>query len=120
MEQSSSRIPDVSAWILRIGVVASVMVMLCGIGFSFVHGTVSVERMETDGFDYRPAAMVSGILAGRGKSIIELGIYLLLLTPILRIAASIVLFAVEERDWLYVVITSVVLGLTLAGLLWIK
>ena len=119
MEQSKSKIPDVSAWILRIGVVTSVLVMLCGIGFSFVHGTVSVERMETDGFDYRPGAMVQGILAGRGKSIIEAGIYLLLLTPVLRVAASIVLFAFEERDWLYVLITSVVLVLTLAGLLWI-
>ena len=35
-----------------------------------------------------------------GKAIIEVGIYLLVLTPILRVAASMVLFLFEERDWL--------------------
>jgi uncharacterized membrane protein len=120
MDERLSKIPDASAWILRLGVVTSVAVMLCGIGFSFVHGTVSVQRMESDGFEYRPTAIWSGILAGHGKSIIEAGIYMLLLTPILRIAASIALFAFSEHDWLYVLITSVVLLLTLAGLLWIN
>jgi len=40
-------------------------------------------------------------------------------TPILRVFASCVLFAFQDRDRLYAVITFVVLVLTLAGLLWI-
>jgi uncharacterized membrane protein len=116
--EKNGSISDVSAWVLRVGVVASVCVMLIGILFSFVHGHVSVARMESDGFDYRPAAMAQGILAGQGKSIIEAGIYILLLTPIMRVAASMLLFAFEERDWCYTVITFAVLVLVTAGLIW--
>ncbi|MGD1275828.1 MAG: DUF1634 domain-containing protein [Tepidisphaeraceae bacterium] len=112
-------IEDASAWILRGGVICSAAVMLMGIIFSFVHGRTSLDRMKSDGFDYRPAVIWQGILRGHGKSIIEAGIYLLLLTPILRVAASAVLFALEERDWLYTIITLTVLLLTLAGLLWL-
>jgi len=112
-------ISDVAAWVLRAGVVGSSVVMLIGIVFTFAHGTISVTRIKSDGFDYHPAAMVAGIANGRGKSIIEAGIYLLLFTPILRVAASTILFAFQERDRLYTVITVVVLGLTLAGLVWI-
>jgi uncharacterized membrane protein len=111
-------IEDASAWILRLGVIAAVTVMLLGIAMSFMHGHASLERMSSDPFEYRPAVILAGILKLQGKSIIEAGIYLLVLTPILRVAASFVLFTLE-RDWLYAVITLTVLILTIAGLLWI-
>ncbi|HEY1922544.1 MAG TPA: DUF1634 domain-containing protein [Tepidisphaeraceae bacterium] len=112
-------ISDVSAWVLRGGVICSSLVMLIGIIFSFAHGTISVTRIKTDGCDYRPDIIWNGILHGEGKRIIEAGIYLLLFTPIMRVFASSILFAFQERDKLYTVITLVVLILTLAGLLWI-
>ncbi len=112
-------INDVSAWVLRTGVVMSVAVMLTGILFSFVHGTVSLERVQTATFDYKPAAIVHGIATGRGQSIIEAGIYLLVLTPVMRVFMSMVLFVFAEKDWVYGVITFVVLMLTLTGLLWL-
>ena len=115
----SSAISNVSAYVLRAGVIISSLVMFLGLCVSFLHGTVSIQRMTTDGFDYRPANIITGILHFRGKDIIEAGIYLLLFTPIMRVAASCVLFAFQEKDWLYAVITLVVLILTLAGLLWI-
>jgi uncharacterized membrane protein len=108
----------VSAWVLRIGVFASVIVMLVGLLLSFVHGHTSVDRMQSDGFDYHPAALFAGILAARGKSVIELGIYLLLLTPIFRVFASMLIFAFAQRDMLYTLITFVVLILVTAGLIW--
>jgi uncharacterized membrane protein len=112
-------IEDVSSWILRGGVLTAISVMLLGIAVSFLHGHASLDRMSTDGFEYRPAVIWTGILDLRGKSIIEAGIYLLVLTPILRVAASFVLFATEDRDWLYALITLTVLILTIAGLLWV-
>jgi uncharacterized membrane protein len=112
-------IEDASSWILRAGLALSLLVMVIGIGFSFVHGTVSVARMTTDTFDYHPDHIWQGIRQGHGNAIIEAGIYLLLLTPIMRVAASAILFAFEERDWLYAVITATVLLLVLAGLLWV-
>jgi uncharacterized membrane protein len=112
-------ISEVSAWVLRIGVILSSVVMLGGLIVSFIHGAVSIQRMTTDGFDYQPAKIIAGILNCRGKSIIEAGIYILLFTPILRVAASTILFAFQEKDRVYTLITFVVLILTLAGLLWI-
>jgi uncharacterized membrane protein len=112
-------IEDASAWVLRVGLACSIVVMLTGLGFSFVHGTTSVQRMQSARFDYQPALIWDGIRHGHGKSIIEAGIYLLLSTPIFRVAVSAVLFAVEEHDWFYAIVTAIVLVLTLAGLLWI-
>jgi uncharacterized membrane protein len=117
--KSPIAIEDASAWVLRAGICLSALIMLTGIFFSFAHRTVSVQRMKSDSFDYRPAAIWQGIRQGSGKSIIEAGIYLLLFTPIMRVLASMVLFALGERDWVYALITLVVLLLTLAGLLWI-
>jgi uncharacterized membrane protein len=112
-------IEDASAWILRAGVISAVTVMTLGIAVSFLHGHASLERMSSDPFEYRPTRIWAGILKFQGKSIIEAGIYLLVLTPILRVAASFILFAVEEHDWLYSVITLTVLILTIAGLFWV-
>lgn len=115
----SASISNVSAWVLRSGVICSALVMLIGIIFTFAHGTISVHRMKSDGFEFRPDVIWNGIRHGRGKYIIEAGIYLLLFTPIMRVAASCILFAFYEHDRLYAAITLVVLMLTLAGLLWI-
>jgi uncharacterized membrane protein len=112
-------ISDVSAWVLRGGVVSSSLVMLIGIVVSFCHGTISVARITSDRFDYYPSVIWNLIIHGHGKGIVEAGIYLLVFTPILRIAASILLFAFQERDRLYTLITLIVLILTLAGLLWV-
>ncbi|MGD0462965.1 MAG: DUF1634 domain-containing protein [Tepidisphaeraceae bacterium] len=115
----SHGISDVSAWVLRGGVICSSLVMLIGIVFTFAHGTISVHRIKTDGCDYRPDIIWDGIRHGQGKRIIEAGIYLLLFTPIMRVFASSILFAFQERDRRYTAITLLVLILTLAGLLWI-
>jgi len=113
-------IQDISAWVLRIGVVVSVTVMLVGIAFSFVHGTTPVSRMQSATFDYRPRAILKGVLAGSGKAIIEVGIYLLVLTPIMRVFMSALMFAFHEKDWLYAAITFLVLVLTVAGLVFLS
>ena len=113
-------IQNVSAWVLRIGVVVSVTVMLVGIAFSFLHGTTSVKRMQSATFDYRPNVIWKGVCAGSGKAIIEVGIYLLVLTPIMRVVMSALMFAFHEKDWLYAGITLTVLILTLAGLLFLS
>jgi uncharacterized membrane protein len=115
----SDAISNASAWVLRAGVVCSGLVMLVGAVFTFAHGTISVQRIKTDRFEYRPAVIWEGICHGHGKYIIEAGIYLLLFTPIMRVAASMIIFATKERDFLYLIFTLVVLILTLTGLLWI-
>jgi uncharacterized membrane protein len=115
----ASVINDVSAWVLRLGVICSVVVMVAGIFLSFVRGRVSLERIQTARFDYNPGQLLHGIAHGRGQSIIEAGIYLLVLTPVVRVLMSMILFVFAERDWVYGAITLVVLALTLTGLLWL-
>jgi len=117
--ESSDAVSEVSAWVLRFGVVISTIVMLSGIAITFVHNRISVERIKTDGFDYRPSVICRGIAHGEGKRVIEAGIYLLLFTPIMRVLASFLIFAFHDRDRMYALITLVVLLLTLAGLIWI-
>ena len=90
--------------------------MLIGIGFSFAHGTISVQRMQSDGFEYRLNKICQGIGSGSGKSIVEVGIYLLVVYPIMRVFTSMAFFAIVQRDWVYFFITFVVLLLTIAGL----
>ena len=113
-------IEDVSSWILRGGVVAAVGMMLIGISVSFLHNHVQVERMQHSTFDYQPSTIWLGLRQVRGKAIIETGIYLLVLTPVIRVITSMALFVVKERDWLYAAITLLVLVLTLAGLVLVR
>ena len=114
--REDSRIEDAAAWVLRIGVIVSVAVMLLGLVLSFARGAPSVERMESLRFvvDLRP--LLSGVLAGDGTALMELGILLLVLTPIVRVFSSMVLFAAVERDWFYAFITLLVLLMTLLSL----
>jgi uncharacterized membrane protein len=48
-------------------------------------------------------------------AIIQLGILILIATPVARVAFSVFAFA-EERDWMYVVVTLIVLALLLFSL----
>ncbi|HEX4048744.1 MAG TPA: DUF1634 domain-containing protein [Elusimicrobiota bacterium] len=110
-------IEDISSWVLRIGVVASVALMLLGLGLSFTRGFPSVERMQTVSFTTDFRALLLGLKAGEGLAFMELGILTLVLTPIMRVFGSMVLFAAVERDWFYTVVTFMVFVMTLLSLL---
>ena len=98
--------------VLRAGVLLSAAVVACGgIVYLLGHGHVtpgySVFRGE-------PADLrsVTGIIADArswsGRGLIQLGVLLLIATPIARVAFSVAGF-LRQRDWLYVLITLVVL-----------
>ncbi|HEY1685079.1 MAG TPA: DUF1634 domain-containing protein [Tepidisphaeraceae bacterium] len=113
-------IQDASAWVLRIGVVTSVIVMVVGTTVSFFQHSLTVQYMEHTKVIDSARDLWQGLCNFRGQAIIELGIYLLVFTPIMRVVASMVLFCVEEHDWLYTTVTFFVLVLTLVGLLLLK
>ncbi len=68
-----------------------------------------------------PAAFRSvwGILgaafSGNGKAIVQAGMLMLILTPILRVGVSVFAF-LHEKDYMYVTLTLVVLGILLFSL----
>ena len=79
--------------ILQIGVATSSVFLAIGLAWSFAS----------------PAATVGGLL-------MTIGLMVLMATPVTRVAASVVEYAVE-RDWLFVALTSLVLLEIIAGVI---
>ena len=110
--------------LLRAGVSISLGVILLGTLISFFHhpeyltSTTELQRLTRPGaaVPQTVGGVVAGVGALHGPSIVALGLLLLMATPVLRVAVSIVGFALE-RDRLYVLITSTVLGLLILSLL---
>lgn len=106
--------------VLRACVIAVVVVV--GIGaIAFVPGHTGLIPDFTR-FHGEPQAYstVSGVfsaaLRGDALGIVQLGLLMLILTPILRVGLSAAAF-IREKDTLYVAMTLVVLGLLLYSLL---
>ena len=73
-------------------------------------GAPPVDRVASDF-----GALPRGLTTLRPMALVQVGLLVLLLTPVARVAASVVGFLLE-RDWLYVAITTGVLGVLLASL----
>jgi uncharacterized membrane protein len=104
---------------LRTGVILAAVVVLAG-------GAIHLAKYGSTRPDYltfhgEPAEYrhVSGVLRKvavlRGSALIQLGLLLLIATPIVRVAVSIFDF-LRERDWLYVGVTLIVLAVLIYGL----
>jgi uncharacterized membrane protein len=113
-------IEQIVSVILRSGVLISgTIVFLGGLLFLARHGG---ERVNYHSFHRQPASdrllheIIAGAFARRARSVIQLGVLLLVATPIARVAFSIVGFALE-RDRLYVVITTIVLAILMYSLI---
>lgn len=107
--------------LLRVGVIASAVVLLVGGGIYLVrHGhepVVHREKFTPEPARYsQPVAIVEAALEGQGRAIIQLGLILLIATPVMRVVLSVVTFA-WKRDVAYTLITLVVLGVLAVGFL---
>ncbi|RIH82852.1 hypothetical protein Mlute_02363 [Meiothermus luteus] len=102
--------------LLRLGVLAAGVVVLVG-------GLLELASHASQAVDYsvfrgEPVSLRSlmgvlqGAVAAQPKHLIQLGLLLLVLTPVLRVALSVVLFA-RQRDGVFVGITLWVLGVLL-------
>ncbi len=102
--------------VLRWGViVAAATVAIGAIVFLVRHGAEQPAYQVYRG-EPRELERVNGILrlawAGHGRGFIQLGLLLLIATPVARVALSVVMFALQ-RDRRYVIITLVVLAVLL-------
>src|SRR5262249_38313843 len=103
--------------LLRFGVLLSGAVVFGGgIYYLFQHGREPVPNYGNFEGQPRYFESVAGIfahaLAGRSQGVIMVGIILLIGTPIARVVFSVFAFAVE-RDYLYVIVTLIVLAILL-------
>ena len=106
--------------LLRAGVVlAAAVVILGGVmhlwqskgatpqEYHVFHGTAKALR--------HPGTILQGVAHGDGTSVIQLGLLLLVATPVARVIFAVAGFLVE-RDWMYTVVSAVVLGILVYGL----
>jgi uncharacterized membrane protein len=106
--------------VLRIGVVSSMVVILAGTLLSFFHhpeyltSPAELQRLTQPGAAVPQTLydVANGVAQLRGRSVVAAGLLLLVLTPVIRVAASILAFVIQ-RDRTYVLITSLVLLLLL-------
>ena len=102
--------------LLRFGLIIATVVVVAGAAFYLVrHGsehpsyrTFAGEPADLRGID----AIIHDARDFSGRGLIQLGLLLLLATPVARVAFSIAAFALQ-RDALYVTVTVVVLGVLL-------
>lgn len=98
--------------ILQVGVIVSAIVMLIGMVLFLVTGNSGYPGTT---IPLKMGAILVGTLQFKPYAIMMLGIYCLILTPVLRVVVSIYAFY-KEKDHLYVIITTAVLIILLIAL----
>ncbi|MDG6900456.1 MAG: DUF1634 domain-containing protein [Nitrososphaerota archaeon] len=120
MDRRESEFNTVIGLVLRYGVMSSFAIIAVGSVLLFVEGQTgyyplgSAEQLfeRQNRFLIGIVPLLQGVAAAKPYAIIDLGLLVLLATPIARVFISIFLFF-EERRYAFVLITLVVLGLLL-------
>lgn len=107
--------------VLTVGIIISAALLVVGFAGALFVGwggsLLGKEAIAAQLTDF--GAMGPGLAALRPAAIGQLGLIALVLTPVSRVAASILIFALEQ-DRAYVVITTAVLLILLSSLLFIR
>jgi uncharacterized membrane protein len=120
LDASDQRLNQALGNLLRAGVVLAAAVTLLG-GITYVaafwdtrsdHHTLQEQSEHLR----KPVGIVRGALALDARCVIQLGLLLLIATPVARVAFTVFAFT-RQRDWTYVVVTFIVLALLVYGLL---
>jgi len=109
--------------ILRTGVIASLAIIVAGTIVRFAHhhdyldSRTQLEDLRTSqSFPHSLKAVIDGVRQDRSDAIVAVGLLLLIVTPVIRVAVSIVAFA-YQRDFTFVVLTAFVLGMLILSFL---
>jgi len=107
------RLELIVSYLLRIGVGASAFLVMAGAVVYLAQHGVAVADYHT--FRGEPAAYrsLTGLLAlealRHGEGLIQLGLVLLIFTPMARVALTLLMF-LGQRDWIYVAVSALVLA----------
>lgn len=91
--------------IMQIGVMIAAAVLVTGLAALLITGQ---SGYPAGVHPHSPSTILRGVVQLRPYAIMMLGIFLLILTPVLRVVVSIYAF-IKERDRLYTWITTAVL-----------
>jgi uncharacterized membrane protein len=115
------KIERVIGRLLQLGVFAAAVVVAVGGVLLLAHyGHMPAGFRVFNGEDASLRSIggiIRAVATGDSRAIVQLGLVLLILTPVARVALTLGAF-VAQRDSLYILTTSVVLALLLYGLLW--
>jgi uncharacterized membrane protein len=112
--RQDQRMDEIMAVLLRSGVLlAASLVFIGGIVYLSRHNLPAVNYRVFQG-EPQELRTVSGILREavkfHGRGLIQLGLLVLIATPVARVLFSVFAF-IYEKDWTYVTITMIVLAL---------
>jgi len=111
--------------LLRYGVMLSCAITLIGgVFYLFQHGSQMPDYSPVPDNETFPgvahylrelSTILPRVASFDGAAIIQLGVCVLIATPIMRVAVSVIAFLIE-KDYLYVVITLTVLAIIIANM----
>ncbi len=90
--------------VLRFGVILSAAIIFIGLSMFLITGK---SGYTGNYYPTSPLEILKGITSFKSYSIILTGLLILILTPVFRVGVSIIVFF-QEKDFLYVKITSLV------------
>ena len=102
------------SYALRGGVVVSAAIIAAGMLWFYLQ--MAVTGHAALAYPHSFGGMFRRLGQGQPLALVTMGLLVLLLTPILRVVISVVIFALE-RDWRYTTITLLVLIILLISLL---
>ncbi len=104
--QKVRRVELAISLVLRVGVVTSVLVIAVGLGLMFAHhgsylalrGPLSYRALTSTStsFPHSFSALGHALAHDEGRGVVVLGVLILILTPVLRVAVGVVSFAYEK------------------------
>jgi uncharacterized membrane protein len=107
--------------LLQIGVLLAAGVVIIGGSMLLMHyGSIPANFRQFKGEDpvlKSVGSIAHGVITGDSRAIVQLGLVLLIATPVARVALTLGAFALQ-RDRLYVAVTTLVLTVLLYGLFW--
>jgi uncharacterized membrane protein len=121
-EEKVRRVEITISYVLRIGVILSVLILCAGLGLIFAHHPEYASKLPYNkvvglqgNFPHSFGSLINSVSKGEGSGIAVLGLAILILTPIMRVAVSILAF-IYQRDPAMTLVTSFVLAALLFSL----
>lgn len=106
--------------LLRAGVLIAALLVIAGAIPNMIQGCTAPPHYRVFAGEPADLRSVTGIVGEaallNSRGIMQLGLLLLIATPIARVLVSLVVFALQ-RDRLYVMVTAIVLGVLLYSLI---
>ncbi|ATA77800.1 DUF1634 domain-containing protein [Capnocytophaga canimorsus] len=118
MDTNTEKTNQIIGNVLRIGVILSVVTVIMGLFLNFSENNFKqIAFQENDAINQNYFQhFYSLLIQGESLGIVALGVLLMLATPILRLILSLLLF-LKEKDFLYVGITLLVIGILIWSIL---